>query len=111
MIFAIDFDGTLCEEAFPGIGWPRKDVIRQVKAAQKAGHLITLWTCRHGNKLAQAVMWLFERGVSVDLINEDAASQIVTYGSGNRKIGADYYIDDKSPGSVEWFLRQNWKNK
>lgn len=31
MIFAIDFDGTLCVDRYPEIGEPREDMIRNVR--------------------------------------------------------------------------------
>lgn len=37
MVYAVDFDGTLCEDAFPEIGAPRLAVIGFVKAARAAG--------------------------------------------------------------------------
>ena len=43
-IYAFDFDGTLCKEAFPGIGRPNKAVIRLAKRVKRKGNPIILWT-------------------------------------------------------------------
>lgn len=40
MVYAVDFDGTLCEDAFPEIGAPRFAVIEFVKTARAAGDML-----------------------------------------------------------------------
>ena len=45
-IVAVDFDGTLCVDAFPEIGAPRNEVVTFIKMLQAQGHAIVLWTCR-----------------------------------------------------------------
>ena len=57
MIFAIDFDGTLCVDRYPEIGEPREDVIAAVLDAQRAGDRFILWTRRVGSRLEEAVAW------------------------------------------------------
>ena len=46
MTFAIDFDGTLVSNAYPGIGAPKLDMIEKAKKLQAEGHTLILWTCR-----------------------------------------------------------------
>ena len=67
MIFAIDFDGTLCVDRYPEIGEPREDVIAAVLDAQRAGDRFILWTCRVGSRLEEAVAWSEARGLVFDL--------------------------------------------
>lgn len=45
-IIAVDFDGTLCENNWPEIGEPKKEVITYLKGRQAAGDKLILWTCR-----------------------------------------------------------------
>lgn len=45
-IIAVDFDGTLCENQWPEIGEPKKEVITYLKERQTAGDKLILWTCR-----------------------------------------------------------------
>lgn len=52
--YAVDFDGTLCENAYPEIGAPNLPLIDNTEELKRA------------------------------------------YGTNPRKIGADYYIDDKA---------------
>ena len=46
LVFAIDFDGTLCENAYPGIGKPKLDVIAYIRDLKYQGHKLILNTCR-----------------------------------------------------------------
>ena len=45
-IIAVDFDGTLCENKYPEVGEPRRNVIDYVKTRREHGDKIILWTCR-----------------------------------------------------------------
>jgi len=58
MIIAVDFDGTIVEDAYPGIGKPKRFALESLKELQKDGHDLILWTYRHGKKLDEAVEFL-----------------------------------------------------
>ena len=96
MVYAIDFDNTLCENAYPEIGQPNTDVINFCKARKAEGHKLILWTCREGELLAYAVVWCAEHGLHFDAFNANLPERILEYGTDPRKIGADYYIDDRN---------------
>ena len=55
-IIAVDFDGTLCRNAYPRIGEPRVTMINFLKNAQRKNGpnacKIILWTCRTGGLLS-----------------------------------------------------------
>ena len=70
-IIAVDFDGCLCQNAWPEIGAARQDVIRALLERQKRGAKIILWTCRVGERLDAAARWCAERGIIFDSINEN----------------------------------------
>lgn len=93
-IIAVDFDGTLCERAYPDIGAPKEDVIAKLKKEQQQGAKIILWTCRGGEKLAEAIYWCERRGLVFDAINENLSDIIKTFGRDCRKIFANEYWDD-----------------
>ena len=93
---AVDFDGTLCESDWPNIGMAKQDMIDALLDLQKRGAVIILWTCREGEPLDQAVKWLARQGLKPDYINENAEYLIQKWGNDTRKVGADYYIDDRS---------------
>lgn len=97
-IYAFDFDGTLCEEAFPAIGRPRMSMIRYAKKVKKRGNHIILWTCRNGKRLEEAVAWCKKYGITFDAVNQNLPITLEKYGTDSRKITADYYIDDKALG-------------
>ncbi len=100
MIYAIDFDGVLCENAYPDIGEPNYLALAAVKRLRELGHTMILWTCRHDDELDAALEWLRKLGVKFDYVNENAPWLIDEFGD-CRKIAADRYIDDKIPG-WEW---------
>ncbi len=96
MIYAIDFDGTLCENKYPEIGEPRQRGINTCRQLKTKGHTLILWTCRSGKLLAAAVEWCKAQGITFDYINENTEEIIIKYGGDTRKIYADVYIDDRS---------------
>lgn len=96
LIYAVDFDGTLCEYAWPGIGSPNVHLIDYLRERQKEGHKIILWTCRVGDKLNEAVYWCRKYGLTFDAVNENLPEIIEKFGCDSRKIFANYYIDDRA---------------
>lgn len=94
--FAVDFDGTLCENNWPEIGEPYHDMINWIKELRQMGHKVILWTCRDRMPLVEAVTWCAENGLFFDAINDNLEEHIKQFGSNSRKICADYYIDDRS---------------
>jgi hypothetical protein len=91
---AIDFDGCLCENAWPQIGAPNWPVIYRALEEQKNGAELILWTCREGALLDQAVNAAAEWGLHFDAVNENLPSWIKAWGTNPRKIGASEYWDD-----------------
>lgn len=102
-IYAVDFDGTLCEDKYPRIGEPKQKVIDYCIRKKNEGHKIILWTCRGGKYLDEAIKWCNERGLFFNAVNENLPEQIRFYNSNPRKIGATIFIDDKnmSIGEIE----------
>ena len=95
-IIAVDFDGTLCTNAYPRIGYPIFYVMDYVKKRQAAGDILILWTCRTGKDLDDAVRWCAARGLRFDYVNENAKENTAEYQNDCRKVFADVYIDDKA---------------
>lgn len=96
-IVAVDFDGTLCEDAYPDIGKPKIEVINAIKEYQSYGWKIILWTCRNFEALNQAVEWCKQQGLEFDAINTNLLEVQEFFGGGDtRKVFADVYIDDKN---------------
>lgn len=102
-IIAVDFDGTLCENAWPGIGPARAGVIDYVLGEQMTGAKLILWTNRKGERLDEAVKWCAARGIAFDAVNENLPEIVQRFGGETRKVYADEYLDDKAllPDSVE----------
>ena len=95
-IIAVDFDGTLCSNAWPSIGSPNMELFEALRKARSQGAHLILWSCRTGPMLKEAVLWCEKYGLYFDSVNEDAPSTVALFGGDGKKIYADIYIDDKA---------------
>lgn len=95
-VIAIDFDGTLFQDAWPDIGSPNIGVINQAIKEQNNGARLVLWTCREGDLLIDAIMACETYGLVFDAINDSIPSWKAKFGTNPRKIGATEYWDDKA---------------
>ncbi|TYB78190.1 hydrolase [Bizionia gelidisalsuginis] len=99
LIIAVDFDGTIVEDGYPGIGTPRLFVFETLKRLQKDGHRLILWTYRSSKKLEEAVAFCSDNGVTFYAVNNSYPEEEYT-ASVSRKIHADLFIDDRNIGGV-----------
>jgi len=112
-ILAVDFDGTICEDAFPEIGAPREAVIAAMRDLHHRGWKIIIHTCRANQgpvaegdsaknrfaRLREMLDWLRRHAVPFDKVwglklcgpalIEDAPNEI-------GKPAADVYWDDRA---------------
>lgn len=95
-VYAVDFDGTLCESVWPGIGAPNMALINHLIKRRQQGNKIILWTCREGQRLQEAVEWCRRYGLEFDAVNANLSETNETFGVDCRKVFADVYIDDKA---------------
>lgn len=95
MIFAVDFDGTLSFGNWPGVGPANNELISFLKRRKQIGDKLILWTCRENEDLRVAVDWCTEQNLYFDAINDNLPEMIEKYGN-SRKVGCDFYIDDKA---------------
>lgn len=96
VIIAVDFDGTLCEAEWPGIGAPIWPMINYIKMRQHEGARLILWTCRRGDSLRDAVDWAHEHGLDFEAVNENLPDMIQFFDGDSRKVFAHEYIDDRA---------------
>ncbi|SFJ58150.1 BT0820 family HAD-type phosphatase [Olleya namhaensis] len=99
LIIAVDFDGTIVEDGYPGIGQERLFAFETLKRLQADGHRLILWTYRHGKKLDDAVTYCQDNGITFYAVNqsfpeEDFKNDV------SRKIHADLFIDDRNIGGI-----------
>ena len=94
---AVDFDGTIVEHAFPKIGNEMLFAMDTLKALQKKGHKLILWTFRDGDLLEEAVEFCKQKGVEFYAVNKSYPEEQYTL-SISRKINADIFIDDRNVG-------------
>lgn len=103
-VYAVDFDGTLCESIWPGIGSPNLYLINHLIKRRKQGHKVILWSCREGERLQEAVEWCRRFGLDFDAVNENIPEMIEWQGGDSRKIAADVYIDDKAVNKPKYHV-------
>lgn len=103
-VYAIDFDGTLCENNFPEIGSPNYSLIYHLIKRKKQGNKLILWTCRCGDRLKEAVAWCKTLGLEFDAVNENIPEIIEHWGGDGRKVFADVYIDDKAVNKPKYHI-------
>lgn len=108
-IIAVDFDGTLCEQAWPGIGEPKWTTIIALIAARAAGARLILWTNRIGARLREAVEWCRERELEFDAVNENLPETLAAFTTDCRKVYADIYLDDKAVQPSGAVLEALWQ--
>ena len=100
MIIAVDFDGTIHDGQWPGIGRPLPDAREEINALHAEGHYIIIWTCREGQRQTEMVNWLLEQDIHFDRVNDHRPDQVTAYGTDARKVYAHCYVDDKNAGGM-----------
>ena len=102
LTIAVDFDGTLCEYAFPEIGEQKRShkiLMSKLIKLRNNGHKLIMWTNRGDNEeypvLTEAVEWCRNKGLVFDAVNENLPNQKKLSGY-SPKIMADIYIDDRA---------------
>lgn len=96
----VDFDGTICDFAFPGIGPPKQGVAAALSTFRALGYRILIYSCRSCSwypeifgaepvperaRVKEMVAYLDAHGIPYDEIDDGAKGKPL----------ADFYIDDK----------------
>ena len=97
LILAVDFDGTIVEDAYPKIGKPMLFAFETLKKLQEEGHRLILWTYRCGTPLDEAITFCENNGIFFYAINSSFPEEEYN-NSASRKIHADLFIDDRNIG-------------
>ena len=97
MKIAVDFDGTIVDHRYPEIGEEMLFAFDTLKALQKQGHDLILWTFRAGKELKEAVDYCKRNGIEFYAVNasypEEKYDDTIS-----RKVDADLFIDDRNIG-------------
>lgn len=99
LTIAVDFDGTIVENKYPGIGRPVLFAFETLKKLQEEGHHLILWTYRSGRELEEAVEFCKSKGLIFYAVNKSYPEEIFEE-SLSRKIQADVFIDDRNIGGL-----------
>lgn len=94
---AVDFDGTVVEHKYPAIGQEMDFAFATLKALQKKGHRLILWTIREGELLEEAVAYCRQHGVEFYAVNRSYPEEEYDR-MDSRKIMVDLFIDDRNVG-------------
>ncbi len=97
LTIAVDFDGTIVEHAYPRIGKEMMFAFDSLKALQRKGHKLLLWTIREGVLLDEAVEYCRANGVEFYAVNASYPEE-TRENMSSRKLQADLYIDDRNIG-------------
>ncbi|WP_435134050.1 BT0820 family HAD-type phosphatase [Formosa sp. A9] len=97
LIIAVDFDGTIVEDAYPRIGKPKTFAFETLKRLQSDGHRLILWTYRCGKSLDEAVAFCKDNGITFYAVNCSFPEEVYDPAI-SRKINADVFIDDRNIG-------------
>lgn len=96
LTIAIDFDGTIVKEKYPGFGDPIPGAKEAINSLYEMGHEIIINSCRAGIHQENMINYLQQAGIFYHHVNENPAWRIELYKLDCRKIGADVYIDDRN---------------
>jgi|GEM_PF-959439 len=112
-VLSLDYDGTLIYGTWNTRRVPRMDVVAKTLEFCKHPFCdVILWTCREESLLVEAIQHCESLGLKFDAVNMNTDESLswsrkkfgrVGHTCG-RKIYADLYVDDRSPGSIEHFL-------
>lgn len=94
---AVDFDGTIVEHEYPGIGKEKLFAFQTLKELEKMGAKLILWTFRAGKELDDAVEYCRKNGIEFYAVNKNYPEEVFDE-TISRKIDADIYIDDRNIG-------------
>lgn len=97
LVIAIDFDGTIVDDAYPKIGKPKLFAFETLKRLQKDGHRLILWTYRSDSRLQDAIEFCKENGIEFYAVNKSFPEEQFDI-TKSRKIHADIFIDDRNIG-------------
>ncbi|WKK75639.2 hydrolase [Marivirga salinae] len=94
---AVDFDGTIVEDRYPGIGKPQLFAFETLKALQQQQHQLILWTVREGKSLQEAVNFCRKHGIEFYAVNKNFPEETLEPEQ-SRKLIVDLFIDDRNIG-------------
>lgn len=95
---AVDFDGTIVDDAYPSIGKPKIFAFETLKKLQSEGYRLILWTYRHGQSLQEAIEFCKKKGIEFYSVNSSFEGELFDSETQSRKIDADLFIDDRNLG-------------
>lgn len=97
MVIAVNFDGTIVENAYPGMGREKPHAVEVLCSLVREGHRIILWTSRTGRALEDALLWCRLNGIVLYAVNSNTANLPLHSGVEALPAGRQLSILEKSP--------------
>lgn len=96
MVIACDFDGTIVDQEYPGIGCLKPNAKKVINQLYDDGHKIIIWTCRNNTYTPgdqdRMIEFLDSNGIKYHTVNKNVNPNENAY----PKIYYDILIDDHS---------------
>lgn len=99
MVIAIDFDGTIVDDAYPEIGEPKMFAFETLHELQKDRHQLILFTTRSGEKLNEAIEFCSKKGIEFYAHNQSFPEEKFD-GTYSRKLNVEMFISGKNVGGL-----------
>ena len=99
---AVDWDGTLCEDSWPGWGGWMPGSVQALHKLLEAGYDITVHSCRIGPTFPDGVTLRppgqaeAERRIMREILDAQGLREVRIYDPSMGKPSADHYIDNKA---------------
>lgn len=102
MKIAIEFDGTIVRDEYPGIGKELPMATFIISSLIELGHQVILYTHRSGKELEVALRWCEDYDIEFWAVNKNYPGENSKENE-CRKINADLFIDGRNLGGIpQW---------
>jgi len=101
MVISVDFDGTICKRAWPGIGEPVPGAIGALRELRKQGCDLTLFTCRAGKAAVEA--WQYCQANGIEFAKDlDASKPFAHMIVDDSAVGCPLVVHEGEDPYVDW---------
>jgi len=107
-VISIDFDGTIVEDEYPNIGDSIDGARYVINHWYNIGCWIIINSCRYGIYECDMISWLNKNNINYHTLNENLQWRIEMHNGNPRKIGADFYIDNKNIEQKDKVTKEKW---
>jgi len=107
MVIAVEFDGTIVEDKYPGIGKEKPYASFILNKLRERGHQLILYSHRTGLELEAALNWCKENDIPVKAPHQSRLGRNLPH-SNTQKMEADLFIDARNLGGLPGWMEVFW---